>query len=163
MRLKKYMEFINEELREKEFNAILDKIHKKEPLTDEEQKALDNFDGEFDTSPLNKVDFDAQGDIRIDGKRMNPYNISKELYDDEERMKDFKPTELDEDLKEYIIRHLNQAYDRRNVAGAHKKQFFDENDQLILPEEIIRKTMWHMEINDIPGVREFINKWILEE
>lgn len=161
MRLKKYIEFINEELREEEFNAILDKISKKEPLTDEEQKELDYFDGEFDTSPQDEVEFDIEGDLRVNGKRYNPYGIPEELYDDDEKtMADYKPTDLDDDLKRYIIEYLEKNFTKRQVSGAFAKQLFDNNDQMLRPEEVIRKTMWDMEINDIQGVRQFIKNWI---
>lgn len=160
MKIIKFNEFINEELREEEFNAILDKIHKggKESLTDEERQELELFDGEFDTSPQDEVEIDIEGDIRVNGKRYNPYGIPEE-----ETMADYKPTDLDDDLKKYINRYLEEHYELRTVPGAFAKQVFDKHtDQMVRPEEAIRKTMWDMEIADIQGVRQYIQNWIKE-
>jgi len=126
---------------------------------------LNEFDGNFDKSLVDEVDFDSEGDLRVNGKRYNPYRIPDEFYDgDDKSMSDYKPTDLDEDLRKYIDRYLDENFVKKQVNGAHKKQIFDVNsDQMLRPEEVIRKTMWDMEINDIKGVREYIKRWIDNE
>lgn len=163
MRLKKYTEFVNEELREDEFNNILDKINKSgiESLTDKEKKELDEFNGEFDNSPQDEVEFDEEGDLRVNGKRYNPYGIPDDLYDgDEKTMSDYKPTELDPDLIKYLDQYLNDNFSKKRIDGAQKEQIFDKDGNMLRPEEVIRSTIWEMEIADIRGAREYIKNWI---
>lgn len=162
MRVKRYLEFINEGLREEEFNDILDKISKygRESLSEEEEMKLSEFDGNFDERPLDKVEIDIEGDLRVNGKRYNPYNIPSEFYDEEESINDYKPSDLDDDLIEYINMYLDKNFIKRTTGRSQYKQIFDMNGNILTPEEVIRKTLWDMEISDIKGSREYIKSWI---
>lgn len=162
MRVKRYLEFVNEGLREEEFNRILDKISKsgRKSLNKEEERKLSEFDGKFDERPLDKVEIDHEGDLRVNGKRYNPYNIPSEFYDEEESITDYKPNDLDDDLIEYINMYLDENFIKKVTNKSQYKQVFDMNGNILTPEEVIRKTLWDMEISDIKGSREYIKSWI---
>lgn len=162
MRIKRYLEFTNEGLREEEFNRILDKINKsgRKSLSSEEEQKLSNFDGKFDESPLDKVEIDYDGDLRVNGKRYNPYNIPSEFYDEEESITDYKPSDLDEDLREYIDMYLDENFIKKITDKSQYKQVFDKNGNILTSSEVINKTIWDMGISDIKGSREYIKTWI---
>lgn len=162
MRVKRYLEFVNEGLREEEFNRILDKISKsgRKSLNKEEERKLSEFDGKFDERPLDKVEIDHEGDLRVNGKRYNPYNIPSEFYDEEESITDYKPSDLDDDLIEYINMYLDENFIKKVTNKSQYKQVFDMNGNILTPEEVIRKTLWDMEISDVKGSREYIKSWI---
>lgn len=157
--IKEFYKFINEELREEEMNSLLDKISKYgiESLTDEERKELEEFDGEYDTTTLDIVGFDEEGDLIINGERANPYNISDDLYDD-------MPKKLDSDLKDYINNYLNNNFELKKIRGASKKQVFDkETNILVTPGELIEIVINELNIpQGTKGVRKYIQNWIKE-
>jgi hypothetical protein len=90
------------ELRETEMNEILDKISDG-TATDEDRAKLDNFDGTFDDSKQDTTEIDSEGDIRVNGERLNPYEISDDFYDDGDLQADREVTiELEKEIQYFL-------------------------------------------------------------
>jgi len=80
-KLHRYTDFINEALRQSEVDDLFNKMADGN-ITPEDKAKLDNWDGEIDNSPQDTAEIDSEGDIRVNGERLNPYHISDEFYDD---------------------------------------------------------------------------------